>query len=264
MSISAEKYDALVAAGNYFFIEGYNCQIGPYIVHNMDEAPLVKRQIERYNTLLKLLMETWRVLPYVVNVNGKPAVFVTRDVDTLFETLPFPHERFAALIAATERVAQDVANPEASEDKYLAPGKSEISKVELLAIARVPESVIREVLPSLSLHQGDGVDIVIQQPSGDTKTLVLPRTEDVRKPPDGTDQIAVKHSEFEGVVQAVLIVHGLLLLDDGTLVEPTGSVEAFVAGSTYYFCETAPRYRFSKEVRRASLQTEQHDIFVPH
>lgn len=262
MSISTSKYDALVAASNYFLLNGYNCQIGPYIVHNMDEAPLVKRQIDRFNTLLKAMMETWRILPYVVSVNGKPAVFVTRGVDTLFETQPFPHERFAALVAATERVAQGVANPDASEDKYLAPDKSGKSKAELFAIAMVPEEVIRQILPSLALHPGGGVDIVIRQPSGGAKTLTLPRTEDVRKPPGETDKAALKHSAFGGVVQAVLTVYGLLLLDDGTLVEPTSSIDKYVVGKTYYFSETAPRYRFAKDVRRAAVQSEQHDIFI--
>ncbi|MHB8474575.1 MAG: hypothetical protein ACYDC8_17365 [Gammaproteobacteria bacterium] len=264
ISISASKYEALVSAGNYLFLDGYDCQIGEHFVHNVDETPSVRRQIERFNTLLKLLMEQWRVLPYVVSVDGKPAVFVTREVDTLFETLPFPHERFFALVALAEHVAQDVSNPEGSEDKYRAQDKSGKSKAELVAVAKVPEALIREILPAIALHPGEGVEVLVRNSAGDEKVLRLPPTEAVRKPVgEENEPVAepVRKKGLAGVVVGEVPVYGYLVLDDGTFLKLMDcGAESFIAGKTYVFHEVAPRSTFTKQVRCVTCEGGQGDL----
>lgn len=266
ISISASKYEALVAAGNYLLIEGYDCQIGEHFVHNVDETPSVRRQIDRFNTLLKLLMEQWRVLPYVVSVDGKPAVFVTREVDTLFETLPFPHERFFALVALSEHVAQDVSNPEGSKDKYLAPDKSGKSKAELAAVAKVPEALIREILPAIALHPSEGVEVLVRNSAGEEKVLRLPPTEAVRKPVGDENEPAeepVRKKGLAGVVAGEVPVHGYLVLEDGTFLKRMDDgAEDFIVGKTYVFHESAPRFTFTKQVRRVTCEAEQQDMSI--
>lgn len=261
--LSASKYDALISAGNYFFLRGYDWHVGPYFVQILDEVSLAKKQIDRFNMLLKLLREDWRILPIVVNVEEKPAVFVMRDSGPLLETQKFPHDRLSPLVAAMEQIAQDVANPGGVEDKYLAPDKTGIPTADLLAVAKVSEALIREILPAIALHPSEGVDILVRHPTGKEKTLALPPTEAVRKPVSEPEEPGkpVKPRGLAGIVAGVVPVHGYLVLDDGTFLDLQDSeLEEFVVGKTYVFHEVARRFAFSRQVRRVTCEGEQHEM----
>ena len=261
-NLSASGYDALVGAGNYFFLRGYECNVGPYFVQVLDEVSLVKQQINRLNILLKLLYENWHILPFVVNVDGKPAVFVTRESGLLPEAQEFPHARFAALVNATERVAQIVANPGESEDKYFASDKTGVPTSVWLIEARVSEEAVRDTLPALAVHASQGVDILVRHASGTARPIVLPPTEEVRKPHDGKEPTDKKDG-FWGKVAGIMPVYGYVVLEDGFLVkiydrEP----EEFVVGKTYFFRELRKRSQFSKSLRHASSDmATQGDVF---
>lgn len=258
--LSASKYDALISAGNYFFLRGYDWHVGPYLVQILDDVSLAKKQIDRFNMLLKLLREDWRILPIVVNVEEKPAVFVMRDSSPLFETQKFPHARFSLLIVAMEQIAQDVANPGGDEDKYLAPDRTGIPTGELLTVAKVSEALIREILPAIALYPSDGVDILVRHPTGREKTLTLPPTEAVRKPISELEE-PVKPRGLAGIVAGVVPVHGYLVLDDGTFLDlRDNELEEFVVGKTYVFHEVARRVTFSRQVRRVTCEAEQYEL----
>jgi hypothetical protein len=114
------------------------------------------------------------------------------------------------------------------------------------------------------LYPSEGVDILIRHPTGEQKTLVLPPTEAVRKPVSETEDLVekpVKPKGLAGAVAGKVPVYDYLTLDDGTYIKlESGSPDDFAVGKTYVFHEVAPRFPFSKQVRRVVWEGEQGDL----
>lgn len=259
--LSAASFDSFVAAGNYFLLHGYPCTIGHHHVQLLDEVSTVKRQINRYNVLLTLLYENWRIPPYVVTIDSKAAVFIVQDNDLLQKVRAFPQERFAALVSAVEKIAEKVVNPERSGDLYLAPEQGSPSIATLLTEAQVHEEIIQDILPALTMHADDDVNILVRDYSGAVRPIVLPPTEAVRKPMSST----AKKEGFWAKVSDRISVYNYLVTEDGVMIDAVdGDVGDFEIGKAYFFSEVSQRTTFSKQVRHATCNMKPHgDMFLP-
>lgn len=257
--LSAASFDSFVAAGNYFLLHGYACTIGHHHVQLLNEVSTVKRQINRYNVLLPLLYENWRIPPYVVAIDGKAAVFIVQDSDLLQKVRVFPQERFAALVSAVEKIAEKVVNPERSEGLYLAPEQGAPSIETLLAEAQVHEEIIHDILPALTMHSDDEVTILVRDHSGVVRPIVLPSTEAVRKPTWSTS----KKEGFWAKVSDRISVYNHLVTEDGVMIDVLDrDVSDFEIGKAYFFTEVSQRTTFTKQVRHAACNMKPHgDIF---
>jgi len=257
--LSASSFDSFVATGNYFFLHGYPCTIGHHHVQLLDEVSVVKRQINRYNVLLPLLGENWRIPPFVVAIDGKAAIFIIQDGDLLEKVRVFPHERFAALVSAVEQIAEKVVNPQRSDDLYLAPERDAPSIETLLAEAQIPEEIIHGILPALAMHSGDEVNILVRDHSGTVRPIMLPPTEAVRKPTPST----AKKDGFWAKVSDRLSVYNHLVTEDGVMIDVGDrDVGDFEIGKSYFFIEESPRTTFSRQVRHVVCDMKpQGEIF---
>lgn len=259
--LSASSFDGFVAAGNYFFLHGYPCTIGHHHVQLLDEVSTVKRQINRFNFLLALLCENWRIPPYIVAIEEKAAVFITQDGVLLQRAKRFPHDRFAALVTVVEQVAEKVANPQCSKDLYRAPERAAPPIGKLLAEAQVSEEIVRDVLPALAMHSDDAVNILVRDHSGVVRPIMLPSTETVRKPTQSTG----KKDGFWAKVSDRISVYNHLVTEDGVMIDVLDrDVGDFEIGKAYFFSEVSQRTTFAKQVRHAACDMKPHgDMFLP-
>lgn len=246
--------------GNYLPVSGYNWNIGGVIVQDLDESPAIRKQVARYNALLKLM--GWEIVPIVFPIDGKPVVPL---IPLGLTVEAFPHSQLAALVSVSEVVAEELVTG-AGKGTYKASYEGKLSKEGLLKAANISLEAIKDVLPTVAENGHKEINLIVPHLSGAARPVRLPATEDVRKPDNPVGQPLATKKTIEGMVVGPVPMEGIVVLDSGRWIRVVNEYSPEVRiGGLYSFEETGSAQSIQKRVAQVNclqeVEVEQGDIF---